>query len=63
MYRLVAPEGLRWATVYNEYIFNYPIWLMDKKEALKYHLIDEEGNFYKDMQPIENYIEEFKPGE
>lgn len=40
MLKLVAEEG-RWATKNNEMVFCNVIWISNRKEANKYHLIDE----------------------
>ena len=40
MLKLVAEEG-RWATKNNDMIFCNVIWIGSRKEANKYHLIDE----------------------
>ena len=47
MYFLVSDTG-RWATNNNEMIFKYVVFLgRTPKGALKYHLIDDEGNDLK----------------
>ena len=47
MYFLVSDTG-RWATKNNEMIFKYVVFLgRTPKDALKYHLIDDEGNDLK----------------
>ena len=47
MYFLVSDTG-RWATKNNEMIFKYVVFLGETpKDALKYHLIDDEGNDLK----------------
>ena len=40
MYKLVAEDG-RWAVRDNSMIFSNVVYLSDEKDAMKYHLIDE----------------------
>ena len=67
MYFLVSDTG-RWATKNNEMIFKYVVFLgRTPKEAIKYHLIDDEGNdlkinvadyIQKDILGYYDYLEE-----
>lgn len=43
MLKLVSKEG-HWATLDNSMIFGNVVWLMDKNDAKKYHLIDDNRN-------------------
>lgn len=57
MYKLVSEVG-RWALKDNSMIFSNVVWLLNKEEAYKYHLIDENKN---DIEVnISDYIVESK---
>lgn len=43
MLRLVSDYG-RWANNDNSMMFRYVVYLEDENDALKYHLIDDDGN-------------------
>lgn len=40
MLKLVSEKG-RWATKGNEMVFGNVVWLLDREDASKYHLVDE----------------------
>lgn len=55
MYKLIADVG-RWATKSNDMIFGNVVYLSERKEANKYHLIDEDGQEITLDKPITDYI-------
>lgn len=53
--KLVAEEG-RWALRDNSMIFCNVIWLLEKKDAYSYHLIDDNYKEIELEKPITDYI-------
>ena len=53
--KLVAEKG-HWATRDNSMIFSNVVWLMNEKDALTYHLIDDNHNEIKLDKSITDYI-------
>ena len=58
-YKLVSDVG-RWATRDNSMIFSNVVWISDFKEALKYHLVDDERNEIKLDKPLEEYLQKIE---
>ena len=52
---LVADRG-RWATLDNSMIFSNKVLVMDEKDAMRYHLIDDERNELVPCGPKKEYI-------
>lgn len=52
---LVTDKG-KWALNDNSMVFGNVVYIMDEKEALKYHLVDEDMNPITLDKPIFEYI-------
>lgn len=55
MMRLVADKG-RWAKLDNSMIFSNVIYLIERNDALSYHLIDDNGEEIRLNSTVFDYI-------